>query len=43
MLQFQSFEELKAEMTLEFPAPPKSFSHIIQTNLKGAPLLERCP
>jgi glyoxylase-like metal-dependent hydrolase (beta-lactamase superfamily II)/rhodanese-related sulfurtransferase len=43
MLQFNSFDEFKAEMTREFPARPKSFSHIIQTNIKGAPLLERCP
>jgi rhodanese-related sulfurtransferase len=43
MLQFKSFEDFKTEMTREFPARPKSFSHIIQTNMKGAPLLERCP
>jgi glyoxylase-like metal-dependent hydrolase (beta-lactamase superfamily II)/rhodanese-related sulfurtransferase len=43
MLQFKSFEDFKAEMTKQFPARPKSFSHIIQTNIKGAPLLERCP
>jgi glyoxylase-like metal-dependent hydrolase (beta-lactamase superfamily II)/rhodanese-related sulfurtransferase len=27
----------------EFPERPKSFSHIIAVNMKGAPLLERCP
>ncbi|NLI34497.1 MAG: MBL fold metallo-hydrolase [Deltaproteobacteria bacterium] len=43
MLRFKSFDDFKAEMTREFPARPKSFSHIIQTNAKGAPLLERCP
>lgn len=43
MLQFKSFDDFKAEMTREFPARPKSFSHIIRTNTKGAPLLERCP
>jgi glyoxylase-like metal-dependent hydrolase (beta-lactamase superfamily II)/rhodanese-related sulfurtransferase len=43
MLQFTSFDDFKAEMSGEFPARPKSFSHIIQTNIKGAPLLERCP
>lgn len=43
MLQFKSFDDFKAEMTSEFPARPKSFSHIIQTNIMGAPLLERCP
>ncbi|MGD9973504.1 MAG: rhodanese-like domain-containing protein [Desulfatirhabdiaceae bacterium] len=26
-----------------FPERPKSFTHIIQTNINGAPLLERCP
>jgi rhodanese-related sulfurtransferase len=30
-------------MTHDFPARPKSFTHIIETNMKGAPLLERCP
>ena len=43
MFQFTSFDAFKAEMTREFPARPKSFTHIIQTNKKGAPLLERCP
>jgi len=43
MLQFRSFEEFEAEMTKEFPDRPRSFSHIIQTNIHGAPLLERCP
>lgn len=43
MLQFKSFEDFKAEVMKSFPARPKSFSHIIETNLNGAPLLERCP
>ncbi|MBW2071095.1 MAG: MBL fold metallo-hydrolase [Deltaproteobacteria bacterium] len=43
MLQFSSFEAFREAVTKEFPARPKSFSHIIQTNIKGAPLLERCP
>lgn len=43
MLQFKSFEDFKAEVLKSFPARPKSFSHIIETNLNGAPLLERCP
>ena len=38
-----SFEEFEAVMKREFPERPRSFSHIINTNLKGAPLLERCP
>ncbi|NLC69776.1 MAG: MBL fold metallo-hydrolase [Desulfuromonadaceae bacterium] len=42
MLQFKSFEDFKAEMSRGFPTRPKSFSHIIQTNIKGAPLLSRC-
>ncbi len=32
-----------SEMTQTFPDRPKSFTHIIETNKKGAPLLERCP
>ncbi|MGE4293610.1 MAG: rhodanese-like domain-containing protein [Desulfovibrio sp.] len=43
MLQFASFEEFRKVMTGEFPTRPKSFSHIIQTNKDGAPLLECCP
>ena len=43
MMQYKSFEEFRQAVMGEFPARPKSFSHIIQTNLKGAPLLERCP
>ncbi len=38
-----SLEEFKKEMTRDFPERPKSFSHIIDTNMSGAPLLERCP
>ncbi len=38
-----SFEEFQEVMKKDFPERPKSFSHIINTNLKGAPLLERCP
>ncbi len=38
-----SLEEFKEAMKKDFPERPKSFSHIINTNLKGAPLLERCP
>lgn len=38
-----SFEEFERQMTAEFPERPKSFSDIINTNKKGAPLLDRCP
>ena len=43
MLQFPSYDDFHVEMTREFPARPKSFSHIIGTNVKGALLLDRCP
>ncbi|SKA76367.1 MBL fold metallo-hydrolase [Desulfobaculum bizertense] len=43
MLQFSNFEDFHAAMTQTFPVRPKSFTHIIQSNMHGAPLLERCP
>lgn len=43
MLRFADFEAFKAEVMSVFPVRPKSFSHIIQTNLKGAPTLDACP
>ena len=43
MLRFTSFEAFKAEVMSAFPIRPKSFSHIIQTNLKGAATLDACP
>ncbi len=43
MLGYESFEEFHLAMSQEFPARPKSFTHIISTNATGAPLLERCP
>jgi hydroxyacylglutathione hydrolase len=43
MLRFPDFESFKAEVMSAFPVRPKSFSHIIQTNLKGAPTLDACP
>jgi glyoxylase-like metal-dependent hydrolase (beta-lactamase superfamily II)/rhodanese-related sulfurtransferase len=43
MLKFDNFESFKKTVMGEFPARPKSFSHIINTNLHGAPLLDRCP
>jgi glyoxylase-like metal-dependent hydrolase (beta-lactamase superfamily II) len=43
MLGFPSFEAFKAEVMSVFPLRPKSFSHIIQTNLQGAATLDACP
>jgi glyoxylase-like metal-dependent hydrolase (beta-lactamase superfamily II)/rhodanese-related sulfurtransferase len=43
MLTFDSFEAFHLAMSQNFPARPKSFSHIIATNAAGATLLERCP
>ena len=43
MLRFPSFEAFKAEVMSAFPVRPKSFSHIIQTNLQGAATLDACP
>ncbi|MGD9017477.1 MAG: rhodanese-like domain-containing protein [Desulfobacterales bacterium] len=33
----------KSIFSASFPERPKSFTHIIETNKEGAPLLERCP
>jgi glyoxylase-like metal-dependent hydrolase (beta-lactamase superfamily II)/rhodanese-related sulfurtransferase len=43
MLRFPSFDAFKADVMSAFPVRPKSFSHIIQTNLKGAATLDACP
>lgn len=43
MLRFSSFEAFKADVMSAFPVRPKSFSHIIQTNLQGAATLDACP
>jgi hydroxyacylglutathione hydrolase len=43
MLGFSSFEAFKADVMSAFPVRPKSFSHIIQTNLQGAATLDACP
>jgi glyoxylase-like metal-dependent hydrolase (beta-lactamase superfamily II)/rhodanese-related sulfurtransferase len=43
MLRFGSYEAFKAEVMSAFPVRPRSFSHIIQTNLKGATTLDTCP
>ncbi len=38
-----SKDEFIEIMSSDFPERPKSFAHIIETNLQGPPLLERCP
>ncbi len=38
-----SFEMFEKQMMGAFPERPKSFTHIINTNKNGAPLLDRCP
>ena len=43
MLAFSSFDEFKKDVTSAFPTRPKSFTHIISTNKKGAHLLDTCP
>jgi glyoxylase-like metal-dependent hydrolase (beta-lactamase superfamily II)/rhodanese-related sulfurtransferase len=43
MLGFSSFDAFKTEVMSAFPVRPKSFSHIIQTNLKGAATMDACP
>ena len=43
MLRFESFEAFKKDVMSAFPTRPKSFSHIIRTNIKGAPTLDACP
>ncbi len=41
LLRLDSVDEFKKHFMLEYPARPKSFSHIISVNTKGAPLLDR--
>jgi rhodanese-related sulfurtransferase len=43
MLRFPSFNAFRAEVMSAFPVRPKSFSHIIKTNLRGAATLDACP
>ncbi len=43
MLAFSSFDAFKQDVTSAFPTRPKSFTHIISTNKKGAHLLDTCP
>lgn len=38
-----SRKEFSENFKQSFPERPKSFTHIIDTNIKGAPLLDRCP
>lgn len=42
-LQYSDFDSFQRDMTGDFPVRPKSFTHIIETNRQGPPLLERCP
>ncbi|THB64516.1 MAG: MBL fold metallo-hydrolase [Desulfovibrio sp.] len=41
--QFTSKQAFLDQVLGEFPIRPMSFTHIITTNMNGAPLLERCP
>ncbi|MGD9007991.1 MAG: MBL fold metallo-hydrolase [Desulfobacteraceae bacterium] len=43
MLRFSSFDAFKENVLSAFPARPKSFSYIIETNLRGATTLDDCP
>ena len=43
MLRFPSYDAFKENVLSAFPARPKSFSHIIETNLRGAATLDACP
>lgn len=43
ILRHESYADFYREVTKDYPVRPKSFSHIIETNIQGAPLLERCP
>ncbi len=43
VLKFSSFDEFHDQIAGAFPVRPKSFTHIINTNTQGVPLLERCP
>ena len=43
MLRFASFEAFKKDVMSAFPVRPKSFTHIIKTNLRGAATLDACP
>ena len=43
ILRLSGLEEFHSQIAGSSPVRPKSFSHIIETNIQGAPLLERCP
>lgn len=43
MLRFADYAAFHKEVMSAFPVRPKSFSHIIATNMKGANLLDACP
>ncbi len=43
LLRLSDFKEFRDQVVGASPVRPKSFTHIINTNIKGAPLLERCP
>lgn len=43
ILQLAGFDEFHDQIAKAFPVRPKSFTHIINTNIQGTPLLERCP
>ncbi len=43
MLRFADFDAFKKAVLSRLPARPKSFSHIIETNRRGAPLRDSCP
>jgi len=43
VLKFSGFDAFHDEIAGAFPVRPKSFTHIINTNTQGVPLLERCP
>jgi glyoxylase-like metal-dependent hydrolase (beta-lactamase superfamily II)/rhodanese-related sulfurtransferase len=43
MLGYADFDSFKKAILSHLPARPKSFTHIIETNRKGAPLRDACP
>jgi hydroxyacylglutathione hydrolase len=43
VLKLSGFKEFHDRIAGEFPVRPRSFTHIINTNTQGAPMLDRCP
>jgi len=43
LLRLSDFSQFHKQVVGASPVRPKSFTHIINTNTEGAPLLERCP